>query len=70
MIPSDEVGRIWKEKYGGYNQEDFGVTLDLSASKMSEIMTNKMQIPLRVVKLLVEMGGDATLLIQNNIKGR
>ncbi len=65
--PASEAIRVWKDKFNHYNQADFAASMNLRASKLSEMLNNKKEFPLRVIRYLVASGADAEIMIKTNI---
>ena len=64
--PLTELKRVWREQYSHLNQADFGAEMNLSPSKISELMSGKKQFSLRIIRFLVAAGADANIMIKED----
>ena len=62
--PVTELKRIWREQYSHLNQADFGAEMNLSPSKISELISGKKHFSLRIIRFLVAAGADANIMIK------
>ena len=64
QTPLTELKRIWREQYPHLNQADFGAEMNLSPSKISELINGKKQFSLRIIRFLVAAGASADIMIK------
>ncbi len=67
LLPSDEARRIWKEKFPFYDQASFAQGMTITPSNLSELLNNKREFSLRLIRFLVATGADAEIMIRDNI---